>query len=551
MSKIFCCANNRGRVAKRSAALVAMGLFLLLPTGLSAQNALILDATTVGGVNSNEAKAAVAAGFTVTDVSDATWESMTTAQFAAYQLIILADPSCVTSTTPITAALSNTATWGSAINGNIVLIGTDPTYHFDAGTAGAGQLMTSAVKFAGAQAGKTGLYAALSCYYAYSADKTVLPLLDGIVPDGSFTLIGLNGAGLCFNTAHIVATSPSLAGLVDTDLDNWSCSVHEAFDTWHPSFEVLAIAENFGSSYTATDGTVGDPYILARGATVVSNIVLTPPASTDTVGGTQSLTATVTTSGGSAVVGTTVTFKVIAGPDSGKTGTGVTNGSGQTTFALVNSPAAAGTDFINASFVNTSGLTETSGNVTVTWNAAVDTTPPSCTLAGTVAGPPKQIMISVQDTGSGLNTIVVDSNTNDTISIPSFTVGTTAMQTVTATKLNQSLSATVTLTATDVAGNSTTCDPADLTVPDTGVKGERTLTHISSSEHFIQLMNDAKNGVERVDILVNGKLFKTVVPTFNAENVDVAKAMRKGADNTITVWAYGPKGGALFVLVHD
>jgi len=551
VSKMFDCANNRGRVAMRSAALVAMGLFFLLPAGLSAQNALILDATTVGGVSSNEAKAAVAAGFTVTDVSDATWESMTTAQFAAYQLIILADPSCVVGTGPITAALSNTATWGAAINGNIVVIGTDPTYHFDAGTAGAGQLMTSAVKFAGAQTGKTGLYAALSCYYAYSPDKTVLPLLDGIVPDGSLTLIGLNGAGLCFNQAHIVATSPSLAGLVDTDLDNWSCSVHEAFDTWPPSFEVLAIAENFGSAYTATDGTVGDPYILSRGATVISNIVLTPASSTDTVGGSQVLTATVTTSSSAPVVGTTVTFTVIAGPDTGKTGTGVTNGAGQTTFTLVNSPAAAGTDFINASFINSSSLKETSGNVTVTWNASVDTTPPTCVLAGTIAGPPKQILISVQDSGSGLDSIVVDSNTNDTISIPSFAIGTTAMQTVTATKLNQSLSATVTLTATDVAGNSTTCDPADLTVPDDGVRGERTLTHISSAEHFIQLTNDAKSGVDRVDVLVNGKLFKSVVPTFNAENLDVKSAMKSGSNNTITVWAYGHKGGAVFVLAHD
>jgi hypothetical protein len=542
-------AKSRSR-ARSLGALAVVTALLSLPLGLGAQKALILDATTVGGVNSNEAKAAVAAGFTVTDVSDATWESMTTAQFAAYQLIILADPSCVTGTGPITAALSNTSTWGAAINGNVVVIGTDPTFHFDSGTAGAGQLMTSAVKFAGTQAGKTGLYAALSCYYAFSPDHTVLTLLDGIVPDGSLTLIGLNGAGLCFNQAHIVASSPSLSGLVDTDLDNWSCSVHEAFDTWPPSFQVLAIAQNFGSSYTATDGTVGDPYILSRGATVISNIVLTPASSTDTEGGSQVLTATVTTGGGSPVVGTTVTFHVIAGPDTGATGTGVTNGAGQTTFTLKNLPAAGGTDFINASFVNSSGLTETSGNVTVLWKAAVDTTPPSCALAGTVAGPPKQILISVQDTGSGLASIVVDSNTNDTISIPNFTIGSTANETVTATKLDQGLSATITLTATDVAGNVTTCDPADLTLPDDGRIGEHSVT-VKSTEHFVQLMNDSTAGVERVDIMVNGKLFTSVVPRMNAQTVNVERAMKPGSKNKITLWAYGPKGGKVFVLVHD
>jgi hypothetical protein len=287
----------------------------------------------------------------------------------------------------------------------------------------------------------------------------------------------------------------------------------------------------------------------------------------------------VTTSSSAPVVGTTVTFHVIAGPDTGKTGTGVTNGSGQTTFTLTNSPAATGVDYINASFVNSSSLTETSGNVTVTWNAKTDTTPPSCVLAGTVAGPPKQILISVQDGGSGLDKVTVVSHANDTVTVPTFTIGTTKAQTVTATKLNQSLTATVTLTATDVAGNSTTCDPDDVTVPDTGIKGEHTLTHIKDSEHFVMLQNgpmavtkapvggkpvaDAKStaervvvppvklGVDSVDILVNGKLFKTVSPTFNAETVDIAKAMKKGSDNTITIWANGPKGGSVFVLVHD
>jgi hypothetical protein len=83
------------------------------------------------------------------------------------------------------------------------------------------------------------------------------------------------------------------------------------------------------------------------------------------------------------------------------------------------------------------------------------------------------------------------------------------------------------------------------------MRGERSLTHISSTEHFIQLVNDAKSGVERVDILVNGKLFKSVVPTFNAVSLNIESAMKKGSNNTITVWAYGRKGGAVFVLVHD
>ena len=63
---------SSGFVARTLAEFFVLSLTLLLPAGAFAQKALVLDATTVGGANSNEAKAAVAAGFTVTDVSDAT-----------------------------------------------------------------------------------------------------------------------------------------------------------------------------------------------------------------------------------------------------------------------------------------------------------------------------------------------------------------------------------------------------------------------------------------------------------------------------------------------
>jgi PKD repeat protein/lysophospholipase L1-like esterase len=57
-----------------------------------------------------------------------------------------------------------------------------------------------------------------------------------------------------------------LNGLTDNALSSWGCSVHEAFDSYPSDFVVLAMARNIGSTYTAPDGTVGTPYILARGA---------------------------------------------------------------------------------------------------------------------------------------------------------------------------------------------------------------------------------------------------------------------------------------------
>src|SRR5207244_4225431 len=107
-------------------------------------------------------------------------------------------------------------------------------------------------------------------------------------------------------------------------LSHWECSAHEAFEEWPADFQVLVINSDIGQNYTASDGTVGGPYILARGATVISHISLTPLTAENPVGTPHTVTATVTENE-EPVVGTTVTFTVIAGPNKGVTGTGVTN----------------------------------------------------------------------------------------------------------------------------------------------------------------------------------------------------------------------------------
>jgi len=189
-------------------------------------------------------------------------------------------------------------------------------------------------------------------------------MLDAFSP-GGFTVLGVG----CFNDAHIVATHPSLTGITDATLSNWSCSVHEAFDKWPVDFQVLAIARNIGSSFTATDGTVGTPYILARGVTVISDIKLTPLDDENPVGTSHTVTATVTTdtpSAGTPVVGTTVTFSVIGGPNTGASGTGVTDSSGVATFTYT-SNGTEGADFIKATFADSAGRTQTSNTVTKKW----------------------------------------------------------------------------------------------------------------------------------------------------------------------------------------
>ena len=227
-------------------------------------------------------------GLTAKVVTVAEWQTMSTADFAAYKAIVLADPDCSSDPTVVSFLSDTKATWGPAIQGNIVLIGkhmfsipstrrelistgTDPTFHFSSGTAGAGVLIDNAIRFAAAGvsstgASQTGLYFALSCYYTDVDSATV----DALSYFGDFEVRGNLD---CYNEAHIVASSPALGTLDDAALSDWSCSVHEAFSVY-PSvgvngFQALAIAKDIigVGSQTFGDGTIGLPYIISRGAT--------------------------------------------------------------------------------------------------------------------------------------------------------------------------------------------------------------------------------------------------------------------------------------------
>jgi hypothetical protein len=344
---------------------------------------LILGPTVTGGAASREAQEATAQGFAVDVVSPATWSSMTAAQFASYRAIVLGDPTCGGPGTAgyLDAPLADESVWGPVVNGpgggNAIIIGTDPVFHATYGNnqAGASHLIKSGMDFVlNTPAGKTGIYVDLSCYYAGSAPGTPVPLLDVFSP-GGFSVRGPD----CTDSGHIVATTSdaSLGSLTDADLSNWECSVHEAFDKFDPSFDVVAIDENAGSSFTASDGTQGDPYILARGTNlrVISDVQLSPPTDSLSTGTNETLTATVTSSvgggAGTPIAGTLVSFSVISGPNAGTTGTGVTNAAGQATFTYTSS--VTGTDFVHARFVDSGGHTETSANSEITWL----NTPPS------------------------------------------------------------------------------------------------------------------------------------------------------------------------------
>lgn len=352
---------------------MSLGSVTSRPVSAATADLLMLGSTLYcGGCSyAPEVQEAIADGLTYNVVSDATWASMTSADFASYKAIVLGDPDCATS--PPTAAAANASTWATALTGDILIAGTDPTFHTLGGNTGARTLIRDALNFAASQPGKTGAYIALSCYYAFNAPNTPVPMLSGL---GKFQVQGQDYSGSgCPNNSHIVASSPALLGLADADLSNWGCSTHEVFNSWDPSFSVLAIQEDDQTGYVATDGTSGGAYILARGPSlsVISNIDLNPMTVTQTVGTNQTLTATVTENG-SPAPGKNVTFTVLPGSaNAGMTGTGNTDSSGKTTFTYTST--TPGTDFIHAQYTDSAGHLETSGNAEITWVAPSNKAP--------------------------------------------------------------------------------------------------------------------------------------------------------------------------------
>lgn len=226
----------------------------------------ILKSTTGFADPSLEASKAAALGYTVVEFTDAQWMAATQADFETYRAIVIGDPTCQGFGYPgWLVAESTRAVWGPAVTGNVIVVGSDPTFHSSFGFAGppgpdGDQVAESGIAFAAAEAGETGAYITTSCVYHDASPGTPVPLLDQF---GSFTATGVG----CYNDAHIVAVHPALSGLTDASLSNWFCSVHNAFDSFPGTFIPLAIAQGITGpgSITFADGSVGIPYVLARG----------------------------------------------------------------------------------------------------------------------------------------------------------------------------------------------------------------------------------------------------------------------------------------------
>lgn len=321
---------------------------------------IILGPTVSGGASSVEAEYVASIGLTPNVVDDAGWAALTAEQFGNARAIIIGDPTCSVNQSNLSAAEANAMTWGPQVDGEIIIIGTDPVFHY--GTGQAQQLIEQGIDFAVSDPSATGLYMTTSCWYE-TGGETIAALagIDG----GNF----VTSATDCDDDVHITATHPALAGLTDEGLSDWSCSTHNGFSQWPPTFAPLAMAVIEDGDFVAPDGTRGEVYIIARGVEVFRALNCEPIDAAAAVGSGHTITATFVVDD-LPVVGQEITFTVTTGPHAGTTGTATTDDTGRASHTFTGT--SPGTDTIIATSV-VQGVEFESDVCSVTWSGSTPT----------------------------------------------------------------------------------------------------------------------------------------------------------------------------------
>jgi hypothetical protein len=306
------------------------------------------------------------------------------------------------------------------------------------------------------------------------------------------------------------------------------------------------------------------------GSTVVPTVVLSPVNSSiicGTAGSSITKTAVVL-SNGIPVAGTIVTF-TITGPDSTQSGTAITDASGSATFTIAAPSSCLGQDSVVATI---NGGTVSSNTTLATFSGSssgsfCSTAPsPTVTVLTQTPGPPKQVVFSVQSLG-GLFSVVANTppTTNATVTIPSFDNGSTLALGVTATKINQSASAVVELTVTDLCGNTIVFDPVFATITIPAVQSHSKIqaaarfdfdhrivadfSGVARTEGIVLLQNSTP-GVESLVITVNGTKFKTQLSDGQTKKLDISSALFHGT-NKVRVSALGDPGTSVDLTISD
>ena len=181
----------------------------------------------------------------------------------------------------------------------------------------------------------------------------------------------------------------------------------------------------------------------------------------------------------------------------------------------------------------------------------IETTAPTCTEVS-YNGPPFHGTMTFQDTGGGIASLTIVTNINFSTVMPTFTAPSKAPLVVSATRIDATKSATLTVKATDVFGNSFSCDPVVTTITKLRHEnGTQTFTDLPYAEHIVTIQND-NPGLNALDVVVNGTTFQVRKLADNATRVlDVSSAMKRGNHNTIDLVPRGKKGDSATITIGD
>ena len=220
------------RILSIAAGALVLVLAQLGPTPASANpGSILMYGPSIDGGTPNEQTVAVAQGHTVTVVTDTEWAAMTTAQFAAYDALVIGDDGCNGDETELDAALANRTTWSPAVTGHITLNTFDPFAHTDEDQHD--ELVGNSINFAASDPRGTGLYFSLGCWFQGDGDSLPLTLMDQF---GTFTIDDVGGDEVTI----LQPGHPVMSGLTSGGLSDWSNSVHEHFLSFPSSFQALA-----------------------------------------------------------------------------------------------------------------------------------------------------------------------------------------------------------------------------------------------------------------------------------------------------------------------
>ncbi len=298
---------------------------------------------------------------------------------------------------------------------------------------------------------------------------------------------------------------------------------------------------------TVTGLTNGTPYTFT--VTAKNTIGTGPPsAPSNTVTPTAPANQPPVVDAGPAVVGVVNTPIALDGSASDPDGNPLTILWTVNSSACTVTPTNAAVSSIRctAAGVYTATLTASDGfnppvsdSTPVTISNTSDTTPPECSL---ISASSTGISVRTHDGGSGLAAISATIAKNAAVTIPPFATGTTSDVIVTATKIKLDERASVELTVTDVAGNTTVCDPILATV---SAGHAKTFSGVGRAEHLLTV-SEAEN-VTALVIEVNGVRQVSWRP--NGHTFDLGRLTAGG--NTVRVRVLGPAGSSATIMIWD